>query len=115
MKFANAIKFHRKSGGAKWRDLQFSGPPVAVFFDRVLMVLRKLLQIATRLFFNLCYQEGIPNSKVSVNVARLARHRRSLKAAYDSSVVPNMIDCAESFPHVSRNISLSSSSVSIPA
>jgi hypothetical protein len=33
MRFVNAIKFHRKSGGAKptcpglpWRDLQFSGP-----------------------------------------------------------------------------------------
>ena len=26
MKFAGAIKFHRKSGGAEWRDLQFSGP-----------------------------------------------------------------------------------------
>ena len=35
MKFANAIKFHRKSGGAQWRDLQFSGPLVEMFFDRL--------------------------------------------------------------------------------
>jgi hypothetical protein len=33
MSCINAIKFHRKSGGAKWRDLQFSGPPVEMFFD----------------------------------------------------------------------------------
>jgi hypothetical protein len=25
MKCINATKFHRKSGGAKWRDLQFNG------------------------------------------------------------------------------------------
>jgi hypothetical protein len=26
MRFVNAIKFHRKSGGAKPRDLRFRGP-----------------------------------------------------------------------------------------
>jgi hypothetical protein len=26
MKFAEAIKFHRKSGGAKWRDLLLTHP-----------------------------------------------------------------------------------------
>jgi hypothetical protein len=29
----NATKFHRKSGGAKWRDLQFYGPLLEMFFD----------------------------------------------------------------------------------
>jgi len=33
MKFAEATKFHRKSGGAKWRDLQFSGFVLKMFFD----------------------------------------------------------------------------------
>jgi hypothetical protein len=28
MKCTSATKFHRKSGVAKWRDLQFSGPSV---------------------------------------------------------------------------------------
>jgi hypothetical protein len=31
MKCTDATKFHRKSGVAKWRDLQFSGPPVEMF------------------------------------------------------------------------------------
>jgi hypothetical protein len=34
MKCTNATKFYRKSGGAKWRDLQFNGPPVEMFFGR---------------------------------------------------------------------------------
>ena len=28
MKFANATKFDRKSGGAKWRDLRFPPPSI---------------------------------------------------------------------------------------
>jgi hypothetical protein len=31
MKCTNAIKFHRKSGGAKSRDLQFNGPVLEMF------------------------------------------------------------------------------------
>jgi hypothetical protein len=34
MKCTNASKFHRKSGVAKWRDLQFGGRFVEMFFDR---------------------------------------------------------------------------------
>jgi hypothetical protein len=34
MKSISATKFHRKSGVAKWRDLQFSGPLVEMLFDR---------------------------------------------------------------------------------
>ena len=30
----NATKLHRKSGVAKWRDLQFSGLALEMFFDR---------------------------------------------------------------------------------
>jgi len=33
MKCDNATKFHRKSGGAQWRDLQFSEPLLEMFFD----------------------------------------------------------------------------------
>jgi hypothetical protein len=36
MKFDNATKFHRKSGVAEWRDLQFSGSLVEMFFNRFL-------------------------------------------------------------------------------
>jgi hypothetical protein len=32
MKCTNATKFHRKSGGAKSRDLQFYGPVLEMFF-----------------------------------------------------------------------------------
>ena len=32
MKCTNATKFHRKSGVAKWRDLQFRGPLLEMFF-----------------------------------------------------------------------------------
>jgi hypothetical protein len=31
MKFVNAINLHRKSGVAKWRDLQFRGPLLEMF------------------------------------------------------------------------------------
>jgi hypothetical protein len=31
MKCTNATKFHRKSGVAKWRDLQFRGPLLEMF------------------------------------------------------------------------------------
>jgi hypothetical protein len=34
MRSVNATKFHRKSGGAKPRDLQFRGPFLEMFFDR---------------------------------------------------------------------------------
>jgi hypothetical protein len=34
MKCISATKFHRKSGGAKWRDLQFCGPLMEMFSDR---------------------------------------------------------------------------------
>ena len=34
LKFGNATKFHRKSGIAQWRDLQFNEPLVEMFFDR---------------------------------------------------------------------------------
>ena len=34
MKCDDASKFHRKSGGAKWRDLQFRRPLLEMFFDR---------------------------------------------------------------------------------
>jgi hypothetical protein len=34
MKRTNATKFHRKSGGAERRDLQFNGPILEMFFDR---------------------------------------------------------------------------------
>jgi hypothetical protein len=33
MKCTNATKFHRKSGVAKWRDLQFYGPVLEMFFS----------------------------------------------------------------------------------
>jgi hypothetical protein len=33
MSCINAITFHRKSGGAKWRDLQFRGPFLEMCFD----------------------------------------------------------------------------------
>jgi hypothetical protein len=33
MECTNATKFYRKSGGAKWRDLQFYGPLLEMFFD----------------------------------------------------------------------------------
>jgi hypothetical protein len=32
MKCNNATKFHRKSGGAQWRDLQFRRPLLEMFF-----------------------------------------------------------------------------------
>jgi hypothetical protein len=32
MKSTNATKIHRKSGGAQWRDLQFSGLVLEMFF-----------------------------------------------------------------------------------
>jgi hypothetical protein len=32
MKYGNATKFDRKSGAAQWRDLQFSGSLVGMFF-----------------------------------------------------------------------------------
>ena len=35
MNCTNAIKFHRKSGVAQWRDLQFYGPFVEMFSLRV--------------------------------------------------------------------------------
>jgi hypothetical protein len=31
MQCTNAAKFHRKSGGAQWRDLQFRGPLLEMF------------------------------------------------------------------------------------
>jgi hypothetical protein len=34
MQILNATGLHRKSGGAQWRDLRFSGPFVGMFFDR---------------------------------------------------------------------------------
>jgi hypothetical protein len=34
MRCINATKFHRKSGGAKWRDLQFREPLLEMFFSR---------------------------------------------------------------------------------
>jgi hypothetical protein len=34
MKFANAIKVHRKSGEAERRDLRFRRPFLEMFFDR---------------------------------------------------------------------------------
>ena len=40
MRSANAIKVHRKSGGAERRDLRFREPFVEMFFDRVVMGLR---------------------------------------------------------------------------
>jgi hypothetical protein len=33
MKCINATKFHRKSGGAQWRDLQFCRPLLEMFFN----------------------------------------------------------------------------------
>jgi hypothetical protein len=33
MKCTNATKFHRKSGVAQWRDLQFCGPLLEMFFS----------------------------------------------------------------------------------
>ncbi len=33
MKYTNATKVNRKSGVAKWRDLQFYGPFLEMFFD----------------------------------------------------------------------------------
>jgi hypothetical protein len=33
MKYNNAIKFHRKSGVAQWRDLQFNAPLLEMFSD----------------------------------------------------------------------------------
>jgi hypothetical protein len=33
MKCTNATKFHRKSGGAEWRDLQFKGPILEMFSE----------------------------------------------------------------------------------
>jgi hypothetical protein len=32
MQILNATGLHRKSGGAQWRDLRFSGPFVGMFF-----------------------------------------------------------------------------------
>src|ERR1700744_4876406 len=32
MQFINATTLHRKSGGAQWRDLLFSGPLLRMFF-----------------------------------------------------------------------------------
>jgi hypothetical protein len=34
MKCTNATKFHRKSGVAKWRDLQFYGPVLEMFLPQ---------------------------------------------------------------------------------
>ena len=34
MKYDNATKYHRKSGGAKPRDLRFYGPVLEMFFNR---------------------------------------------------------------------------------
>jgi hypothetical protein len=34
MQIIKATALHRKSGGAQWRDLRFSGPFVGMFFDR---------------------------------------------------------------------------------
>jgi hypothetical protein len=34
MKCTNATKFNRKSGRAKWRDLQFRRPLMEMFYDR---------------------------------------------------------------------------------
>src|ERR1700761_7387906 len=34
MQFINATSLHRKSGGAQWRDLLFSGLLLRMFFDR---------------------------------------------------------------------------------
>jgi hypothetical protein len=34
MMLINATGLNRKSGGAQWRDLRFSGPFVGMFFDR---------------------------------------------------------------------------------
>jgi hypothetical protein len=34
MKCIDAIKFHRKSGGAQPRDLQFHGPVLEMFFSK---------------------------------------------------------------------------------
>jgi hypothetical protein len=36
MRSVNATRFHRKSGGAKPRDLQFHGPFLEMFFARYL-------------------------------------------------------------------------------
>jgi hypothetical protein len=33
----NATALDRKSEGAQWRDLRFSGPLLETFFDRVVM------------------------------------------------------------------------------
>jgi hypothetical protein len=40
MKSINATVLDRKSGGAQWRDLRFSGPFLGMFFDRGIMGLR---------------------------------------------------------------------------
>ena len=37
MQIPNATGLHRKSGGAQWRDLRFSGPFLEMFFDRGIM------------------------------------------------------------------------------
>jgi hypothetical protein len=34
MQTSKATGRHRKSGGAQWRDLRFSGPFLGMFFDR---------------------------------------------------------------------------------
>ena len=51
MKSDNATKFYRKSGGAKWRDLQFTGPLLEMFFGRVLVVFRPTQGDEKRLLF----------------------------------------------------------------
>ena len=52
MKCTNAIKFHRKSGGAQPRDLQFPGPFLEMFFDRAVMGLRPTQGDEKRLLFS---------------------------------------------------------------
>jgi hypothetical protein len=55
MKYINATKFDRKSGGAQWRDLQFNGPSVEVFFDRSLAEWRDL-RFLSQVFHGGCFR-----------------------------------------------------------
>ena len=58
MKCTNAIKFHRKSGGAQWRDLQFCGPLVEMFFYRSEVGLLWLVSPDARLIVPLAHFLG---------------------------------------------------------
>jgi hypothetical protein len=61
MQILSATGLHRKSGGAEWRDLRFSGPFVEMFLDRGIMGLWLAQDDENGSFSYYCPLEALPS------------------------------------------------------